>query len=317
MGLKLILDVRFKPWLNAPENKYESIVAIIFRIFSKRKIQLQFTQESQASVPSLYFGLRYKFLSSLAGALTAGVVFFKRSISGTKYGFFLVFLPVNSAGLYYLLFIQFSSNFNYGLQLHEQLFLVTNWTLLEIVTLKVALSLKYEKGLIQSGRLRPIEVEVGAGLFGLFLSLPLVVFSLTIAIGKVTSLGIFLLIELLVLVILNFCFGVLFGVVLSRITNKRDLKFLIPIFFKILFLFSPMFSRITDSPGIFTYFSEVFIFNLPFRLVSVGYSTSYLTNYFLLLTYFIQVVLMIFIFTVGKKRVHLVTPNLSAVWFDR
>jgi hypothetical protein len=317
MGLKLILDVRFKPWLNAPENSYESIVGIIFKIFSKRKIQLQFTQESLESVPSLYFGLRYKFLSSLAGALTAGVVFFKRSTSGTKYGFFLVFLPVNSAGLYYLLFIQFSSNFNYGLQLHEQLFLVTNWTLLEIVTLKVALSLKYEKGLIQAGRLRPIDVEMGAGLFGLFLSLPLVVFSLIIAVGKVTSLGIFVLVELLVLVILNFCFGVFFGVVLSRITSKRDLKFLIPIFFKILFLFSPMFSRITESPGFFTYFSEISIFNLSFRLASVGYSTGYLPINFLLLTYFIQVVLVIFIFTVGKKKVHLVAPNLRALWFDR
>lgn len=102
MSLKLILDVRFKPWLNAPENSYASVVEKIFRIFSKRKIQVQFSRESKESVPSLYFGLRYKFLSSLAGALTAGVVFFKRSTSGTKYGFFLIFLPLNSAGLYYL-----------------------------------------------------------------------------------------------------------------------------------------------------------------------------------------------------------------------
>jgi ABC-type polysaccharide/polyol phosphate export permease len=317
MGLKLILDVRFKPWLNAPENTYESIVAIIFKIFSKRKIQLQFTQESQESVPSLYFGLRYKFLSSLAGALTAGVVFFKRSTSGTKYGFFLVFLPVNSVGLYYLLFIQFSSNFNYGLQLHEQLFLVANWTLLEIVTLKVALSLKYEKGLIQSGKLRPLEVEMGAGLFGLFLSLPLIIFSLIAAIGKVASQGIFVLIELLILVILNFWLGLFFGIVLSRITSKRDLKFIIPIFFKVLFLFSPMFNRITDSPGFFTYLSEISIFNLSFKLANVGYSTGYLPLYLLLLTYLAQVFLGIFIFAAMSRKVHLVTPSFRAVWFER
>lgn len=317
MGLKLILDVRFKPWLSAPENTYESIVATIFKIFSKRKIQVQFTQESQESVPSLYFGLRYKFLSSLAGALTAGVVFFKRSTSGTKYGFFLVFLPVNSAGLYYLLFIQFSSNFNYGLQLHEQLFLVANWTLLEIVTLKVALSLKYEKGLIQSGKLRPLEVEMGAGLFGLFLSLPLIIFSLIAAIGKVASLGIFVLIELLILVILNFWLGLFFGIVLSRITSKRDLKFIIPIFFKVLFLFSPMFNRITDSPGFFTYLSEISIFNLSFKLANVGYSTGYLPLYLLLLTYLTQVFLGIFIFAARSRKVHLVTPSFRAVWFER
>lgn len=317
MGLKLILDVRFKPWLNAPENTYESIVATIFKIFSKRKIQVQFTQESQESVPSLYFALRYKFLSGLAGALTAGVVFFRRSTSGTKYGFFLVFLPINSAGLYYLLFIQFSSNFNYGLQLYEQLFLFANWTLLEIVTLKVALSLKYEKGLIQSGRLRPLEVEMGAGLFGLFLSLPLIIFSLIAAIGKVASLGIFVLVELLILVILNFWFGLFFGIVLSRITSKRDLKFIIPIFFKVLFLFSPMFNRITDSPGLFTYLSEISIFNLSFKLANVGYSTGYLPLYLLLLTYLAQVVLGIFIFAARSRKIHLVTPSFRAVWFDR
>lgn len=317
MSLKLILDVRFKPWLNAPENTYESIVEVIFKLFSKRKIQLQFTQESQESVPSLYFALKNRFFSALAGALTAAVVFFKRSTSGTKYGFFLVFLPVNSAGLYYLLFIQFSSNFNYGLQLYEQLFLIANWTLLEIVTLKVALSLKYEKGLIQLGRLQPVNVEMGAGLFGLFLSLPLLIFSSIIAVGKVASLGIFIFVELLILVSLNFCFGVIFGVMLSRITSKRDLKFIIPIFFKVLFLFSPMFSRVTESPGFFTYLSEISIFNFSFKLSSVGYSTSYLPLYILILTYLVQVVLMTFIFATRKKNVNPERPNLKAVWFDR
>jgi hypothetical protein len=316
MGYKVILERRFKPWLNAPENTYERIVESIFKLFSRRKIQARFKQDSQTSVPSLYFGLRYGFLSYLAEALTAAAVFFRRSTAGTKYGFLLVFVPVNSAGLYYLLFIQFSSNFNYGLQLYEQFFLIANWTLLEIVTLKVALSLKYEKGLIQLGKLQPINVEIGAGIFGLFLSLPLVILSFIISIEKVTSLGIIVFLQLLISLSLNFCLGIILGVLLSRMTNKRDLKFIIPVFFKISFLFSPMFNRLTETPGFFTYFSEISIFNSSLKITSIGYSTSYIQEYYLVLIYLMQVIFIALLIGVKKKKVHLERPNLNAIWSE-
>ena len=314
MAFKIELQERFKPWLNAPENSYESIVTRIFSLFSKKNIGLQFTQESKHIVPSIYMGLRYKLLRQTAESMTAAVVFFKRSTSGTKFGFFLIFIPANSAGLYYLLFIQFSSSFNYGLRLYEQLIIIANWTLLELVTLKVALSLKYEKGLIRFGKLQPISVEVGGGIFGMILVMPLLMMSLLVSVESILSSGPVLLLQFITSFCLTFFLGLLIGVSLSRITKKRDLKFVIPVFFKGFFLLSPMFNRNTESPGLLSFFSELSIINAPLKISSIGYSTYYFPTILLITLYLGQIAFFWIVIYSARKRGNLEKPDMRAMW---
>ena len=274
MSLKIHLEQDFKPWFGAPFESYELLIKRVSKYISRKNFKIQFDSQSFKTVNSVFFWIDLKMLFVFAETLIAAIVFFNRAVAGSKFGKVLIFIPTLSSGIYYLFIILFTSNFNYSLSIRDQLLILAAWSSIENISTKGGLSLKYEKGLYEFGKISLIAIELGACLFGFILSIPLVIIALVTSIIYPSSSLANSFLTFLICIFLSGVVGVLVGLFLSRITTWRDAKFIMPIFFKFLFLFTPIFNHQTDSPGPLIYFSEFNLLNLPFFIGQIGYQTS-------------------------------------------
>jgi|688.fasta_scaffold175161_3 ABC-type polysaccharide/polyol phosphate export permease len=316
MSLKIHLEQNFKPWLGASFGSYELLVKKVSKYISRKDFKIQFDSQSMKTVNSIFFWIDSKILFLCAETLVSAIVFFNRAIAGSKFGKVLVFVPTLSSGIYYLFIILFTSNFNYSLSIRDQLLILAAWSSIENIATKGGLSLKYEKGLYEFGKISLIAIELGACLFGFILSIPLVIIALVTSIIYPSSSLANSFLTFLICIFLSGVVGVLVGLALSRVTTWRDAKFILPILFKFLFLFTPIFNRQTDSPGPLIYFSELNLLNLPFFAGQVGYQTTLNSWWLRILICIVESILILCLIRIFR-RTHVVPSRSMRAYSGR
>ena len=316
MSAEIHLEIDFKPWFGAPIGSYERLINKVSKYMSTKNFKIQFDSQSDKTVNSVFFWVNSKFLSVIAETLVAAIVFFNRAVAGSKFGRVLVFVPTLSSGIYYLFIILFTSNFNYSLSIRDQILILAAWSCMENISTKGGLSLKYEKGLFADGKLSLIAIELGACLFGFVLSIPLVVIALGTSMLYPTNSLSNSFLTFVICILVSGIVGVLLGLCLSRLTTWRDAKFILPIVFKFLFLFTPIFNHQTDSPGPLIYFSELNLLNLPFFFGQIGYQTSLNTWWVRLLVCLLEGLLILYLIRMFR-RVYVVPRRSMRAYSER